>query len=167
MKIGREVADALDYAHRRGVVHRDIKPENILLGAGHAIVADFGIARALSVSGVPGVTAEGTIMGTPAYMSPEQADGEAEPDGRSDIYSLGCVVFELLASRPPFVGRTAVGLLVRRLSEPAPPCARLMRPFRHRWRRSWRRHWRSIRWTAAPRRANSRVLERADWSGAC
>lgn len=120
VKIGREVADALDYAHRRGVVHRDIKPGNILLGAGHAIVADFGIARAISVAGVPGVTAEGTIMGTPAYMSPEQADGEAEVDGRSDIYSLGCLVFELLAGRPPFVGRTAVGLLVRRLSEPAP-----------------------------------------------
>jgi serine/threonine-protein kinase len=120
LQLAREVADALDYAHQHGVVHRDIKPENILLGAGHATVADFGIARALSVSGVADVSAEGTIVGTPAYMSPEQAGDESEVDGRSDIYSLGCMLFELLVGRPPFVGRTALGLLVHRLTEAAP-----------------------------------------------
>jgi eukaryotic-like serine/threonine-protein kinase len=120
VKIGREVADALDYAHSRGVVHRDIKPENILLGAGHAIVGDFGIARALSVSGIANVTAEGTIIGTAAYMSPEQADG-SEVDGRSDIYSLGCVLFELLVGTIPFAGPTALAIITRRLIEVAPP----------------------------------------------
>ena len=120
VKIGREVADALDYAHSRGVIHRDIKPENILLGAGHAIVADFGIARALSVAAPATVTGEGTPIGTAAYMSPEQANVEPEVDGRSDIYSLGSVVFELLAGRVPFVARTPVGTLVRRMTEAAP-----------------------------------------------
>ncbi|MGH7497899.1 MAG: protein kinase domain-containing protein [Gemmatimonadales bacterium] len=117
VRIGHEVADALDYAHSRGVIHRDIKPENILLGAGHAIVADFGIARALSLAGVANVTAEGAIIGTPTYMSPEQARGEAEIDGRSDIYSLGCVLFEALAGTVPFTGRTALATMVRRLTE--------------------------------------------------
>jgi eukaryotic-like serine/threonine-protein kinase len=120
VRIGREVADALDYAHRRGVVHRDIKPENILLGQGHATVADFGLARALSIAGRVEVTAENALLGTPAYMSPEQADGAAEVDGRSDIYSLGCVLFELLSGTAPFTGRSALALLVRRLMEPAP-----------------------------------------------
>jgi serine/threonine protein kinase len=120
VKIGREVADALDYAHSRGVVHRDIKPENILLGAGHAIVADFGIARALSVAGPATVTAEGSPIGTAAYMSPEQASVDSEVDGRSDIYSLGSVVFELLAGTVPFVARTPLATLVRRMTEAAP-----------------------------------------------
>ncbi len=120
VKIGREVADALDYAHSRGVIHRDIKPENILLGAGHAIVADFGIARALSVAGTATVTAEGSLIGTAAYMSPEQANVESEVDGRSDIYSLGSVVFELLAGTVPFVARTPLATLVRRMTEAAP-----------------------------------------------
>ena len=120
VKIGREVADALDYAHSRGVIHRDIKPENILLGAGHAIVADFGIARALSVAGTATVTAEGSFIGTAAYMSPEQANVESEVDGRSDIYSLGSVVFELLAGTVPFVARTPLATLVRRMTEAAP-----------------------------------------------
>jgi serine/threonine-protein kinase len=102
------------------VIHRDIKPENILLGAGHAIVADFGIARALSVAGTATVTAEGSFIGTAAYMSPEQAKVESEVDGRSDIYSLGSVVFELLAGTVPFVARTPLATLVRRMTEDAP-----------------------------------------------
>jgi serine/threonine-protein kinase len=120
VKIGREVADALDYAHSRGVIHRDIKPENILLGAGHAIVADFGIARALSVAGMAEVTVEGAIIGTPMYMSPEQASGEPDLDGRSDIYSLGCVLFELLIGTAPFTGPTALAILAQRLIDVAP-----------------------------------------------
>jgi serine/threonine protein kinase/Tfp pilus assembly protein PilF len=119
-KIGREVADALDYAHRRGVIHRDIKPDNILLGAGHAVVADFGIARAVSVAGVANVTAAGSMIGTPSYMSPEQIADDPDIDGRSDIYSLGCVLFESLAGTPPFGGSTPQAVLFRRLTETAP-----------------------------------------------
>jgi len=101
LTIAREIADALDYAHRAGVVHRDIKPENILLLDGHAEVSDFGIARAISAAGSSRVTAVGTTVGTPDYMSPEQAAGAGVIDGRSDIYSLGCVLFEMLAGTPP------------------------------------------------------------------
>ena len=100
LTIAREVADALDYAHRAGVVHRDIKPENILLQEEHAVVSDFGIARAISAAGAR-VTAVGTTVGTPDYMSPEQGEGKGPLDGRSDIYSLGCVLFEMLAGMPP------------------------------------------------------------------
>jgi serine/threonine-protein kinase len=101
LTIAREVADALDYAHRAGIVHRDIKPENILLQAGHAVVSDFGIARAISAAGARRVTATGMTVGTPDYMSPEQQAGSVQVDGRSDIYSLGCVLFEMLGGRPP------------------------------------------------------------------
>src|SRR5512146_268361 len=100
LTIAREIADALDYAHRAGVVHRDIKPENILLQEEHAVVSDFGIARAISAAGAR-VTAVGTTVGTPDYMSPEQGEGKGPLDGRSDIYSLGCVLFEMLAGMPP------------------------------------------------------------------
>ena len=118
--LGRKMADALDYAHSRGVVHRDVKPENVLLAAGHAVIGDFGIARAMHVAGVTHVTAEGVIIGTPAYMSPEQAGGERDIDGRSDIYSLGCLLFETLVGSTPFTGNSAQTLLVRRLTEDAP-----------------------------------------------
>jgi tetratricopeptide (TPR) repeat protein len=101
LQIAREVADALDYAHRQNIVHRDIKPENILLQSGHAVVSDFGIARAISAAGGARVTGTGIAVGTPDYMSPEQARGVEEVDGRSDIYSLGCVLYEMLAGRPP------------------------------------------------------------------
>jgi tetratricopeptide (TPR) repeat protein len=103
-QVAREVADALSYSHSRGVVHRDIKPENILLAGGHARVTDFGIARAITAAGGDRLTQTGMAIGTPTYMSPEQASGEIDIDGRSDLYSLGCVLFEMLAGEPPFTG---------------------------------------------------------------
>jgi TolB-like protein len=117
LRIGREVAEALDYAHRHMVVHRDVKPENILLEDRQAIVADFGIARAITVAGKEGLTAAGLTLGTPAYMSPEQVTG-ADLDGRSDIYSLGCVLFEILVGEPPFSGGTSQAIMTRRCIEP-------------------------------------------------
>ena len=120
VQITREVADALGSAHSHGVVHRDIKPENILLEEGHAVVADFGIARAISEAGGDKLTETGLAVGTPAYMSPEQAGGEPQLDGRSDIYSLGCVVYEMLAGEPPFTGPSAQALLARHSLDPVP-----------------------------------------------
>src|SRR5262245_27899281 len=121
LRLTREVADALDHAHRAGVVHRDIKPENILLAAGHAVVADFGIARAVGAAGGARLTTAGTALGTPAYMSPEQVMGSPDLDGRSDLYSLGCVLYEMLAGVPPFAGATAESLVHQHLSvTPAP-----------------------------------------------
>lgn len=119
LQLTREVAEALDYAHRRKVIHRDIKPENILLDEGHAVVADFGVARAISEAVDTQITQPGLLVGTPDYMSPEQAD-EEPVDGRSDIYGLACVLFELLSGATPFAGKTPLGVLARRLTEPAP-----------------------------------------------
>ncbi len=113
LKVVREVADALDYAHRHGVVHRDIKPENIMLHDGHAMVADFGIGKALSAVDDQLLTQTGVSVGTPAYMSPEQASGDAI-DGRSDIYSLGCVLYEMLTGEQPFTGPTAQAVIAKR-----------------------------------------------------
>ena len=114
LRIATEVAGALAYAHSRGVVHRDIKPENIMLSGGAAVVADFGIARAVSAAGQSRhLTETGTIIGTPAYMSPEQATGSNEIDGRSDQYSLACVVYEMLVGEPPFTGPTAQAVIAR------------------------------------------------------
>lgn len=118
MQISREVADALGYAHSLGLVHRDIKPENILFQAGHAVVSDFGIARAVSASGRQQLTATGVAVGTPAYMSPQQAAGVQELDGRSDLYSLGCVVYEMLVGEPPFTGPNAQAVLARHTLDP-------------------------------------------------
>jgi serine/threonine-protein kinase len=121
LQLGGEVASALDYAHRHGVVHRDIKPENILLGDGQAVVADFGIARAIATAGGAKLTTTGASLGTPLYMSPEQAMGSDELDGRSDLYSLACVLYEMLSGQPPFIGSTAESLVHQHLSvEPRP-----------------------------------------------
>src|SRR3989454_227952 len=114
LRITGEVAGALAYAHSHGVVHRDIKPENIMLSGGTAVVADFGIARALSAAGEGRrLTQTGTVIGTPAYMSPEQATGSMESDSRSDQYSLACVVYEMLVGEPPFTGSSAQAVLAR------------------------------------------------------
>jgi hypothetical protein len=110
LAIAHDVAEALSYAHERGVVHRDIKPENILLSDDHALVADFGIARAASVASELRLTKVGTVMGTPQYMSPEQSAGSEAVDGRSDVYSLACVLYEMLGGVPPFTGPTAHGI---------------------------------------------------------
>lgn len=118
--LARQVAEALDHAHRKGVVHRDIKPENILLEEGKAVVADFGIARALTAAGVDTLTATGVALGTPQYMSPEQGAGESDVDGRADLYALGCVLFEMLTGRPPFTGPTARAVIAQHLGHPAP-----------------------------------------------
>ncbi len=115
--LARQVAAALDYAHRRDIVHRDIKPENILLHEGEALVADFGIALAVSEAGGERLTGTGLSVGTPYYMSPEQAMGDRQLDARSDIYSLGCVLFEMLAGEPPFSGPTAQAVVARILTE--------------------------------------------------
>ncbi|UCG88558.1 MAG: protein kinase [Gemmatimonadota bacterium] len=127
LEIASEVADALGSAHRRKVIHRDIKPENILFEEGHAVVADFGIARAITAAGETQITETGIALGTPAYLSPEQAAGERELDARSDIYSLGCVLYEMLAGQPPFTGPTVESLVHQHLTAEPPPVTR-MRP---------------------------------------
>jgi serine/threonine-protein kinase len=117
LRLAREAALALDYAHRHGVIHRDVKPENILLIDGQAMVADFGIARALAPGTSQTLTETGVALGTPAYMSPEQASGERTLDARTDIYSLGAVLYEMLAGEPPFTGPTAQAVIARRFTE--------------------------------------------------
>jgi eukaryotic-like serine/threonine-protein kinase len=119
--LAREVALALDYAHRRGIVHRDIKPENILLHDGHALVTDFGIARAVTQAATGhALTEVGVAVGTPSYMSPEQGAGERDLDGRSDVYALGCVLYEMLTGWPPFTGMNAQSVIMRHITDPAP-----------------------------------------------
>ncbi|MEJ2343565.1 MAG: protein kinase [Gemmatimonadales bacterium] len=121
LRITREVAGALHHAHELGVVHRDVKPENILLDAGHAVITDFGIAKAVSAAGGERLTQTGIAIGSPVYMSPEQASGQADLDARSDIYSLGCVVYEMLGGEPPFTGATSQAILARKSLEDVPP----------------------------------------------
>ena len=123
LQIAAEVADALNYAHGQGIVHRDIKPENLLLAGRHVRVADFGIARAVTAAGGDSLTATGVAIGTPVYMSPEQAGGSKDVDGRSDLYSLGCVLYEMLAGHPPFTGGTAHEILARHSMDAVPSLA--------------------------------------------
>src|SRR5262245_48467367 len=125
VRIAREVADALDYAHRHGVIHRDIKPENILLHDGRAMVMDFGIALAVSAAAGGRMTETGLSLGTPHYMSPEQATAEKEITGRSDIYSLACVLYEMLAGQPPHVGGAAQQVIMKIITEQAAPVSSL------------------------------------------
>jgi len=126
LRIAREAAQALHYAHSRQIVHRDIKPENILLTAdGSTLVADFGIARGLGGEGGEALTQTGMSVGTPQYMSPEQANGTKGIDARSDVYSLGCVLYELLAGEPPYTGPSAQVILMRRFTDPVPSVRKL------------------------------------------
>jgi TolB-like protein len=118
--IALEIADGLAHAHGKGVVHRDIKPENVLLAGRHASIADFGIARGVQEAGGGPLTQTGMAIGTPTYMSPEQASGDTRVDSRSDIYSLACVVYEMLAGEPPYTGPTAASILAKKLTQPAP-----------------------------------------------
>jgi len=119
-RLAREVADGLSYAHSEGVVHRDIKPGNIMLSRGHAVIADFGIAQAVDEAGGEKLTRTGVATGSPVYMSPEQARGAEGLDGRTDIYSLGCVLYEMLAGEPPFTGGTQASITARKELEAAP-----------------------------------------------
>ncbi|MCZ6857274.1 MAG: serine/threonine-protein kinase, partial [Gemmatimonadetes bacterium] len=124
VEIAKSVAGALSYAHERGVIHRDIKPENILLQAGQALVADFGIALAVSQAGGTRLTETGLSLGTPHYMSPEQATGDRELDARSDVYSLGATVYEMLVGDPPHMGSTVQAIIAKVLSETPAPITR-------------------------------------------
>jgi serine/threonine-protein kinase len=125
LRIASEVASALDYAHRRGVIHRDVKPENIMLQDGRALVTDFGIALDGASAQETRITGTGVSIGTPHYMSPEQATGEREITLRSDVYGLGCVVYEMLLGEPPFTGPTTQAIVAKVLSElPGPVVAR-------------------------------------------
>src|SRR3989454_1037909 len=120
LRITRAIASALDFAHASGVIHRDIKPENVMLHQGEPMVADFGIALAVSTAGRERLTETGLSLGTPAYMSPEQATADPKLDGRSDQYSLASVLYEMLAGEPPYTGPTAQAIIAKRLSEPIP-----------------------------------------------
>jgi serine/threonine-protein kinase len=117
----------LDYAHKQNVIHRDIKPGNILFRDNDALLCDFGVARAIVEAGGEHLSSSGLIIGTPSYMSPEQASGKSELDGTSDIYSLGCVIYEMLVGEPPFTGRSAQAVMARHVSE-QPPKIRVVRP---------------------------------------
>ena len=128
LQITREVADALSYAHQQGIIHRDIKPENILLSRGHAMVADFGVARGMgndADAASQRLTETGMALGTPAYMSPEQGTGERALDARTDVYALGCVLYEMLSGEPPYTGATAQVILAKRVTGDVPSVRRL------------------------------------------
>lgn len=126
-RIVTEIAAGLDHAHAAGVVHRDIKPENIVFDQGSAVICDFGIARAVLSAGGERISTSGLVVGTPAYMSPEQASGLPEIDNRADIYGLGCVVYEMFVGEPPFTGRSMQAIMSKHVKEP-PPSLRVVRP---------------------------------------
>ncbi len=126
LRIVGEVAEALDYAHRHGIVHRDIKPGNVLFSDAHAVITDFGFARALDEARGR-LTPAGLAVGTPAYMSPEQASGWEDLDGRADIYSLACMLFEMLTGEPPFTAATPQAVIARHVGQ-TPPSLRVVRP---------------------------------------
>src|SRR5512144_2982491 len=117
LRLASAIAAALDYAHRHGVIHRDLKPENILLQDGQPLVADFGIALAVSNAGGNRITQTGLSLGTPHYMSPEQATGDREIDGRTDVYSLGAVTYEMLVGEPPHDGKTSQAIIAKVLTD--------------------------------------------------
>ena len=117
LRLAREMAEALDYAHEQGVVHRDVKPGNVLLQRGHALLADFGVARAMEVAGGEKLTGTGISVGTPRYMAPEQATGAEKADARSDVYAVGAVLYEMLTGEPPFTGSTPQAVRQRRLRD--------------------------------------------------
>jgi serine/threonine-protein kinase len=127
LALARDLAGALAYAHAQAVVHRDIRPENILLEAGHALLSDFGIAGVLESAGGERLSASGIVLGQPGYMSPEQAAGARAIDGRTDVYGLGCVLYEMLAGEPPFTGATRGAILARQAAGNTPPL-RTVRP---------------------------------------
>jgi len=126
LRIRREVADALSYAHEHGIVHRDIKPDNVLLANRHALVTDFGVAKAITEAASPGgtLTSLGMAVGTPAYMAPEQATADPHVDHRADLYAVGVVAFEMLAGRPPFVGPTMQAVVAAQVTQTADPVTR-------------------------------------------
>src|SRR5690348_7686817 len=125
VRIAREVADALGYAHGHSVIHRDIKPENILLQDGHALVADFGIALAVEQAGGQRMTQTGLSLGTPQYMAPEQAMGDRHVDARADVYALGVVLYEMLAGEPPFTGPSAQAIVAKVITDTPRPLRQL------------------------------------------
>jgi serine/threonine protein kinase len=126
VRTAREVGEAIDHAHRHGIMHRDIKPENILVTGGGCVVADFGLARAIEAAG-DSFSSSGLVLGTPAYMSPEQASASGDVDARTDIYALGCVLYEMLTGEPPFTGASPQTVLARHTAE-RPPSLRTVRP---------------------------------------
>lgn len=127
LAIARDVAAGLDYIHAQGVVHRDIKPENILFEGERALLCDFGVARAVVAAAADRISSSGLVVGTPGYMSPEQAEGNAEIDHRTDIYSFACVIYEMLVGEPPFTGKTRAAVLQKVIKE-RPSGARIVRP---------------------------------------
>jgi serine/threonine-protein kinase len=127
LRISQNVAEALGYAHGRGVLHRDVKPENILLAGGHALVADFGLARAIGAADRRKLTETGVMLGTIFYMSPEQLRADRDLDQRADIYSLGCIAYEMLTGEPPYSGRSLEDVIGRIIRAPV-PSARRLRP---------------------------------------
>lgn len=127
LEIARDVAAGLDYIHAQGVVHRDIKPENIVFEGERALLCDFGVARAMVAAAEDRISSSGLVVGTPGYMSPEQAEGKSEIDHRTDIYSFACVIYEMLVGEPPFTGRTRAAVLQKVIKE-RPSGARVVRP---------------------------------------